>query len=152
MVERDGGGWRGRLCNGTRCQPFTAVTQAGDSIVLEMADYAAAITAKVSGDSMAGSYRNVGNRGPRIIPFRAARGRWPLSRAPERLVGRWDAMWIGDFGTTPRVIDLRNGKAGLEGTIISNTGDYGHFAGQMTGDSFALAHFDGSYVYLLTGA
>jgi thiol-disulfide isomerase/thioredoxin len=152
VVERDGGGWRGRLCNGTRCQPFTAVTQAGDSIVLEMADYAAAITAKVSGDSLAGSYRNVGNRGPRIIPFRAARGRWPVSRAPERLVGRWDAMWIGDFGTTPRVIDLRNGKAGLEGTIISNTGDYGHFAGQMTGGSFALAHFDGSYVYLLTGS
>jgi thiol-disulfide isomerase/thioredoxin len=152
VVERDGGGWRGRLCNGTRCQPFTAVTQAGDSIVLEMADYAAAITAKVSGDSLAGSYRNVGNRGPRIIPFRAARGRWPVSRAPERLVGRWDAMWIGDFGTTPRVIDLRNGKAGLEGTIISNTGDYGHFAGRMTGDSFALAHFDGSYVYLLTGS
>ena len=152
VVETDGGGWRGRLCNGTRCQPFTAVTQAGDSIVLEMADYAAAITAKVSGDSLTGSYRNVGNRGPRIIPFRAERGRWPVSRAPERLVGRWDAMWIGDFGTTPRVIDLRNGKAGLEGTIISNTGDYGHFAGQMTGDSFALAHFDGSYVYLLTGA
>ena len=152
VVERDGGGWRGRLCNGTRCQPFTAVTQAGDSIVLEMADYAAAITAKVSGDSLAGSYRNVGNRGPRIIPFRAARGRWPVSRAPERLVGRWDARWIGDFGTTPRVIDVRNGKAGLEGTIISNTGDYGHFAGQMTGDSFALAHFDGSYVYLLTGS
>lgn len=152
VVERDGGGWRGRLCNGTRCQPFTAVTQAGDSIVLEMADYAAGITAKIGGDSMAGTYRNVGNRGPRIIPFRASRGRWPVSRAPARLIGRWDAMWIGDFGTTPRVLDLRNGKAGLEGTVISNTGDYGHFAGQMRGDSFALAHFDGSYVYMLTGS
>ena len=61
-------------------------------------------------------------------------------------------MWIGDFGTSPRVIELRNGTAGLEGTIISNTGDYGHFAGRVKGDSFSLAHFDGSYVYLLTGA
>ena len=50
------------------------------------------------------------------------------------------------------MFELRNGTAGLEGTIISNTGDYGHFAGQVRGDSFALAHFDGSFVYLLTGA
>ena len=35
--------------------------------------------------------------------------------------------------------------------MISNTGDYGHFAGMVRGDSFALAHFDGSFVYLLTG-
>jgi thiol-disulfide isomerase/thioredoxin len=117
-----------------------------------MADYAAAITARLQGDSLTGAYRNVGNRGPRVIPFRAARGRWPESRGAERLIGRWDAMWIGDFGTSPRVLEFRNGDGGLEGTIVSNTGDYGHFAGSMKGDSFALAHFDGSYVYLLTGA
>jgi thiol-disulfide isomerase/thioredoxin len=151
-LERRGSGWRGDLCNGDKCQPFSAVSLAGDSVVLEMADYAAAITAKLTGDSLTGTYRNVGNRGPRVIPFRAARGRWTASRGPEWLIGRWDATWIGDFGGSPRVIELRNGKAGLEGTIISNTGDYGHFAGQVKGDSFALAHFDGSYVYLLAGA
>jgi thiol-disulfide isomerase/thioredoxin len=151
-LERRGAGFAGEICNGSKCQPFSGVRLVGDSLVLEMADYAAAITAKVADDSMSGVYRNVGNRGPRVIPFRAARGRWNPSRAPGRLVGRWDAMWISDFGTSPRVVELRNGDAGLEGTIISNTGDYGHFAGQVRGDSFALAHFDGSYVYLLTGA
>lgn len=151
-LERRGSGWGGELCNGAKCQPFSAVTLTGDSVVLEMADYAAAITAKLAGDSLTGVYRNVGNRGPRVIPFRASRGRWPAGRGSGRLIGRWDAMWIGEFGTSPRVIELRNGDAGLEGTIISNTGDYGHFAGQVKGDSFALAHFDGSYVYLLTGA
>jgi thiol-disulfide isomerase/thioredoxin len=151
-IDRRGSEWRGELCNGSRCQTFSAVRPAGDSVVLEMADYAATITARLAGDSLSGTYRNVGNRGPRVIPFRASRGRWPASRGPERLLGRWDAMWIGDFGTSPRVIELRNGEAGLEGTIISNTGDYGHFAGGVRGDSFALAHFDGSYVYMLTGA
>jgi thiol-disulfide isomerase/thioredoxin len=151
-LERRGPGYAGENCNGSKCQPFSGVRLVGDSLVLEMADYAAAITARLAKDSLTGSYRNVGNRGPRVIPFRAARGRWKPSRASGRLVGRWDAMWISDFGTSPRVIELRNGDAGLEGTIISNTGDYGHFAGQVTGDSFALAHFDGSYVYLLTGA
>jgi len=151
-IDRSGSEWRGELCNGSVCRPFSAVLPAGDSVVLEMADYAATITARLAGDSLSGAYRNVGNRGPRVIPFRASRGRWPASRGPERLLGRWDAMWIGDFGTSPRVIELRNGEAGLEGTIISNTGDYGHFAGSVRGVSFALAHFDGSYVYMLTGA
>jgi thiol-disulfide isomerase/thioredoxin len=67
-------------------------------------------------------------------------------------VGRWDATFFSDFGSSPRVFELRNGTRGLEGTLISNTGDYGHFAGTVRGDSFALAHFDGSFVYLLTGA
>ena len=145
-------GWTGRLCNGLVCQPFSSVRTRGDSVVLEMADYAATIAARVSGDSLTGTYRNVGNRGPRVIPFRAARGRWPEVRAPAALLGRWDATFFSDFGSSPRVFELRNGATGLEGTMISNTGDYGHFAGTVAGDSFALAHFDGSFVYLLTGA
>ena len=121
-------------------------------MLLEIADYDATIQARLSGDSLIGAYRNVGNRGPRVIPFRATRGRWPVMHAPAWLVGRWDATFFSDFGSSPRVFELRDGPQGLEGTMISNTGDYGHFAGRVEGDSFALAHFDGSFVYLLTGA
>ena len=151
-IERGASGWRGELCNGRRCQSFSSIGVSGDSLTLEMADYAATITARFGADSLTGTYSNVGNRGPRTIPFRAGRGEWPVTSAPARLIGRWDATYFSDFGDSPRVFDLRNGSAGLEGTIISNTGDYGHFAGQVRGDSFALAHFDGSFVYLLTGA
>lgn len=139
------------LCNGRRCEPFSAVRSSGDSLVLEIADYAATISAARRGDSLVGAYRNVGNRGPRVIPFRAARGRWETAAAPARWLGRWDATYLGDWGTSPRVFEFRNGPAGFEGTIISNSGDYGHFAGRVTGDSFSLSHFDGSFVYLLTG-
>nr|MBA3659597.1 TlpA family protein disulfide reductase [Gemmatimonadales bacterium] len=142
---------RGRLCNGDECQPFSRVRLTGDSLTLEIADYAATISAAWAGDSLVGTYRNVGNRGPRMIPFHAARGRWPVVAGSPALLGRWDANYFSDFGTTPRVFTFRNGPAGLEGTIISNTGDYGHFSGTMTRDSFTLAHFDGSFVYLLTG-
>ena len=146
------GALRGRLCNGRRCEPWSTVSLQGDSLRLEIADYAASITARLSGDSLTGTYRNVGNRGPRVIPFRATRGRWPITPGPAALVGRWDASFFSDFGTSPRVFEFRNGPQGLEGTMISNTGDYGHFAGEVRGDSFALAHFDGSFVYLLAGA
>ena len=141
----------GQLCNGTQCDPFSAVRLAGDSIHLEMADYASSITARVRGDSLVGVYRNVGNRGPRVIPFRASRGRWPVSPAPDWLAGQWYALFHGTVGDTPRIFEFRNGPAGLEGTIIGNSGDYSHFSGEATRDSFALYRFDGSFVYLLSG-
>jgi thiol-disulfide isomerase/thioredoxin len=151
VIEGPAGGWRGRLCNGEQCKPVSGVRVAGDSVVLDIADYAADIAAERSGDSLVGSYRNVGNRGPRVIPFRAARGRWEPGPGPAALLGRWDATFYQDWRTSPRVFELRNGSAGLEGTIVSNSGDYGYFWGRATRDSFALAHFDGSFVYLLTG-
>jgi thiol-disulfide isomerase/thioredoxin len=146
------GRWTGSLCNGRVCQPLSAVSVRGDSVLLEIADYDAAIQARLTGDSLAGVYRNVGNRGPRVIAFRATRGRWPVTHAPAWLAGRWDATFFSDFGSSPRVFELRDGPRGLEGTMISNTGDYGHFAGRVEGDSLTLAHFDGAFVYMLTGA
>ena len=149
-IRRVGTRLQGKLCNGRECQSIDARI-AGDSLILDITDYAATVAGVLRGDSLTGSYRNVGNRGPRTIPFRAARGRWPESAAPRTLLGRWDATFLQDWGTSPRVFELRNGPAGLEGTIISNTGDYGHFAGGAAADSFVLGRFDGSFVYLLTG-
>jgi thiol-disulfide isomerase/thioredoxin len=151
VIERTEGTWRGRLCNGDQCEPVSGVRVLGDSVALEIADYAATIEAVVRGDSLVGAYRNVGSRGPRVIPLRAERGRWARGPAPASLVGSWDATFFQDWRTSPRVFEFRNGPAGFEGTIVSNSGDYGYFSGRATADSFYLAHFDGSFVYLLAG-
>ncbi len=150
QLEEAASGWKGSLCNGPACQPLSLVHVAGDSVRLEIGDYAAAIEAQWHGDSLTGFYHNVGNHGPRVIPFRAARGRWPTVQAPPGLIGQWDATWLTDWSTSPRILEFRQGTDGLEGTVISNSGDYGLFAGSMEGDSISLAHFDGSFVYLLT--
>jgi thiol-disulfide isomerase/thioredoxin len=150
-IARAGQHWRGKLCNGDACQPFSSVELAGDSIRFEMADYDARVTALVRPDSLIGYYHNVGSNGPRTIPFRAARGSWPATRASKRLLGRWDATYYGEGSTSPRVFLLRNGAHGFQGTIISSTTDYGPFTGAVAGDSFAIGLFDGSFVYLLTG-
>jgi len=100
---------------------------------------------------MVGRYHNVGRKGPRTIPFRASRGRWERQPGTTALLGRWDAWFQSGFDQSPRVLVFQNGAGGLEGTVISNSGDYGQFAGSATGDSFAIAHFDGSFVYLLAG-
>lgn len=140
-----------RLCNGDSCQPFSSVRWVGDTAVFELADYAAAIRASLVGDSLIGAYSNVGNRGPRTIPFRAWRGRWPVEPGRPGLLGTWDA-WFGAAGReTPRVLELRNTPLGLEGTVLSNSGDYGAFWGGASDSHLALGHFDGSFVYLITG-
>lgn len=150
-LEQTAAGLRGSLCNARDCSPFSAVRWSGDSLVLELGDYAASIAVVVRRDSLLGRYHNVGRRGPRTIPLRAARGQWAGGPASGALLGRWDAWFQSGFEQTPRVLEFRNGSLGLEGTIISNSGDYGLFAGRMAGDSFAMGHFDGSYVYLLAG-
>jgi thiol-disulfide isomerase/thioredoxin len=150
-IERQHQDWKGELCNGSSCQPFSAVRLEGDSLLLEMADYAAMLKARLGPDSLVGYYHNVGSNGPRTIPFRAARGRPLASTATRRLLGRWDATYFQDQGTSPRVFDFRNESGRLEGWIISSTTDYGPFTGSVLGDSFAIGLFDGSFVYLLTG-
>ncbi|MFZ5624599.1 MAG: TlpA disulfide reductase family protein [Gemmatimonadota bacterium] len=150
LQPRDGG-WKAWIWNGLASSPAYDVRQAGDTLEVDIADYAATITATMSGDSLVGRYRNVGNRGPRTIPFRAARGRWPVEPGSDALLGRWDATFYSELGTSPRVFQFNNDAAGLSGTIIGNSGDAGHFWGRASADSFALAHFDGSFVYLLTG-
>jgi thiol-disulfide isomerase/thioredoxin len=150
-IERTGGAWHGTLCNGPLCQPLSAVRVTSDSVVFEIAAYAATIAAVTRGDSLTGEYHNVGRRGPRTIPFRAQRGTWPAEHAPQWLAGSWDAQFLTDWESSPRVLEFRDGTGGLEGTIVSNTGDYGLFWGRAEADSFSLSHFDGSYVYMLTG-
>jgi thiol-disulfide isomerase/thioredoxin len=139
------------LCNGTFCEPFSAVRVAGDTVVFEIGDYAASIRAVWEGDSLVGAYSNVGNRGPRTIPFHAVRGRWQVEPAPPEMLGVWDA-WFGSEGRlSPRILEFDHGALGLRATVLSNSGDYGAFWGGASGREFSVGHFDGSFVYMITG-
>ncbi len=141
----------GRICNGSACNDLSAIRAEGDSILVEIGDYDATIAVRVRGDSLVGTYRNVGNRGPRSIPFRAARGVWDTVSGPSALLGRWDATFVSGERRSPRVFVFRNGPMGLEASFQANSGDYGLFWGGARDDSFHVAHFDGSFVYLLEG-
>ena len=142
------------LCNGTAVRRLLRGAAATATAVrFELADYAASITAVLRGDSLVGVYRNVGNRGPRSHPVPGIAGTLAgIAGARRGSPGSWYAHFHGSVGGHRRAIfEFRNGPAGLEGTIIGNAGDYSHFSGEATSDSFALSRFDGSFVYLLTG-
>jgi thiol-disulfide isomerase/thioredoxin len=151
LVRPAGKHFSASACNGRECTAISGVRVSGDTIVFDFASYAATITTVLRGDSLTGVYHNVGNRGPRTIPFRASRGRWPVEPGPAALLGSWDATLVTDGRRSPRVFLFRNDSSGLTGGVITNTGDYGHFWGRAEADSFQLGHFDGSFVYLLTG-
>lgn len=151
QVSESGGRLAGSICNGPSCTELSAIVRVADSVLLEIADYDARIVVRQQGDSLTGFYRNVGNRGPRTIPVRAARGSWPRSMVPAALLGSWDATFITDQRRSPRVFEFRNGPMGFEASFIANSGDYGLFWGGAAADSFSVAHFDGSFVYLLVG-
>ena len=150
QLTRRGNEWTGRLCNGPGCETFSAIIPRGDSLRFEMADYDAVITAVARRDSLIGFYRNVGNRGPRVIPFRAVRGSWEVAPPSHLLNGSWDATFVTDGRATPRVLRFRAGSRGVEMNFLSNSGDYGLFWGGAVGDSVDVAHFDGAFVYRLT--
>ncbi|NOT06991.1 MAG: TlpA family protein disulfide reductase [Gemmatimonadales bacterium] len=146
-----GGALSAAICNGRDGATRALISRRGDSIVVDIADYAATITVAHRGDSLTGMYRNVGNRGPRTIPFRAARGRWPRSTAPAGLLGSWDATFNTDGRLSPRVFEFRNGAEGLEAAFLANSGDYGLFWGGADGAGFRVARFDGTFVFMLEG-
>jgi thiol-disulfide isomerase/thioredoxin len=150
-VSRENNRLVAAICNGPQCADHAVVTQRGDSVVFDIADYAATIVARRRGDSLTGTYRNVGRNGPRSIPFRASAGSWPRAVPPAALLGSWDAWYITDQRRSPRVIQLTAGSEGLEGAVTSNTGDLGMFWGGGTVDSFSVARFDGVSVYILAG-
>jgi thiol-disulfide isomerase/thioredoxin len=150
-VSKAGPRLTAKICNGPKCADQATVTVRGPTVVFDIADYAATITAERRGDSLVGEYHNVGRNGPRSIPFRASRGSWTRTRAPAPLLGSWDAWYITDQRRSPRVLQFVEGSQGLEGAVLSNTGDLGMFWGGGTADSFAVARFDGVSVYLLAG-
>ena len=151
VIQRAGGALVADLCNGPRCDSRAAILLRGDSIEFQISDYDATISARREGDSLVGTYHNVGRNGPRSIPFHASRGRWPAAPATVALQGTWDAWFLTDQRRSPRVLVFQNGAQGLQAGVVSNTGDLGVFAGRAVQDSFLVARFDGVSVYVLAG-
>ncbi len=152
LVQRVQGRLVAAICNGPACDTQAELVVHGAEATFDIADYAATITATRRGDSLSGTYHNVGRNGPRSIPFRASRGEWARSSASDRLVGSWDAWFITDQRRSPRVLEIRASAQGTEAAVLSNTGDLGRFwGGDAAGDSLLVSRFDGISVYVMAG-
>jgi thiol-disulfide isomerase/thioredoxin len=142
---------RAQICNFTECTNATW-RKDGDSLRISIPDYDAVIVAVRGIDAIVGYYHNVGRLGPRTIPFVAHSRPDRMIPAPQQptIYGSWDATFVTDGRTSPRVFTIRDGGAGMAAAVLSNTGDYGTFTGRVEGDSVRFSHFDGSFVYMFT--
>ena len=98
-----------------------------------------------------GVYRRLGNRGPRVIPFRAAARTLAEPRRCRMALRPVVRQFHGSVSDTPRILVFQQGKAGLEGTIIGQFRGLQSLFRRSDRDSFALYPLDGSFVYLLAG-
>ena len=144
------------LRNGEEKLRLNEVTTAGDSTVVRLGAFDAALVLRPAGDTgLKGAWVKYDAKGPYRVPLTATLG------GQQRFLPTDNAR-AADFGGTWRVtfqdadhaypavgvFEQRGNE--LTGTFLTNTGDYRYLAGQAEGDSLKLSTFDGSHGFLFT--
>ncbi len=153
----EGTGWHAQIENGaeTIVAPLTSYDE--QSLVIDIDNYAARITAAGSddGQTLLGTWTC--DRGPKKLSrlvFHAKAGaapRFPVladAGPPDPIDGRWAVRFASDDETMVGVLQ-RAADGTVAGTILSSTGDYRYLAGDARGGRLLLSAFDGAHAYLL---
>jgi thiol-disulfide isomerase/thioredoxin len=73
-------------------------------------------------------------------------------RAKINLQGRWEVTLASELSEpTPGIVVFEQDGNRIHGSILTPTGDYRYFEGEVSEESFKAASFDGIYNYLFTG-
>ncbi len=135
---------------------YKAVHQGNDSILISLDDFDSKLIVFSSGSTLNGFYRRDNSKG-KGIPFHADFNKTnrfePSSKTPSaNLSGTWDVEISSEGKPTNKTVGLFDQKDGkLTGTIMTITGDYRFFEGQLDGDTFYLSAFSGSSPKLIKG-
>jgi len=163
-IERAAGQLSATIVNGEERIAIPSTTVEAREIVFDFPHYDSAIRARISplGMSLKGEWRKrSGADRWTVMPFRAEAGDSPRFRPIEEVrimtqavQGRFAVKF--ERSEDPAVAILRPGKGnGIEGTILTTTGDYRWLAGSMEGVRLRLSCFDGAHAFLVdasTGA
>jgi thiol-disulfide isomerase/thioredoxin len=91
------------------------------------------------------------------VPFKAYHGQNHLFTTdvdldPVNLNGKWASTFeIGTEDEYPAIAEFTQKSTNLNGTFITETGDYRYLSGQVIGPKFYLSTFDGSHAFLFEG-
>ena len=143
--------------NGSERLAMDEATLQGDTLRIPMALFESELVAKVSGETMTGTWRKRRVKDQyQVVPFSAQFGKTyrfaPAGKAPAaNLSGKWQTVFRS--GTAPGDTSVAVGVFAqkgndVTGTFLTPTGDYRYLAGNVFGDSLFLSCFDGSHVFL----
>ncbi|MFN0007523.1 MAG: TlpA family protein disulfide reductase [Planctomycetota bacterium] len=157
-IDNQGGKLSATIVNGEERILVPSTTAEGADIVLDMPHYDSSIRARISpyGTRLTGEWRKrSGVERWTVMPFQAEAGDAPRFRPIEdvrmttqALEGRFAVKF--EKSDDPAVAILRPGKGtGIEGTILTTTGDYRWLAGSVEGGRLRLSCFDGAHAFLI---
>jgi thiol-disulfide isomerase/thioredoxin len=154
VVTAPGGAYQGSWQNGEELIPSTAGgSWDGRTLRLPFDYYDGELVVTIEGDRLQGAFTRQWQRQSLIRQLEGRRGAPPTGRVAggQSLTGDW----VLAVGAPPNQrywrASFQQEGAGLLGTLITVSGDWGSFTGRVDGEEFALSRFDGINSRLLKG-
>ena len=154
-LEKNGGEYAAYLVNGAERMPVPEVRVTETALGLTLPAFNSRIAAVLEGDELAGTLRLIKEGGrPQVMALTGTHGLdyrfFPDAPAAEVDVsGRWDVTFSDDKGKTFKAIGVFEQQDNLlQGTFMTQTGDYRFLEGQVTGRKMYLSCFDGGHAFL----
>ena len=142
-----------RIINGSERILAENVSISGDSIVIDIPVFLSEIRGKFDNDNqITGYWHNISRGADYKIPFFAEMGkkeRFEASYSDKNFAGNWEVDFSPGTDDHYKALGVFT-QAGnkVEGTFLTETGDYRYLEGVATGDSLFLSCFDGAHAFL----
>lgn len=158
-LTRSDAGLEALFLNGTERVAVPRVTERGRQLTLAFPAFNNRLVAEWDGETLDGVLTLVKRGGVmQEIPFRARPGAdfrfVPAQGAAQTDVsGRWAVTFVDDEGIeSPAVGEFQQEGNTVQGTFLTETGDYRYLAGEVVGEQLLLSTFDGAHLFLFAAS
>lgn len=137
--------------NGSEKISASHIILRNDSLIVELPVFNTAILARIESPTMISGYYCDFNKENYRIPLSAEYGpdfRFTNTSSNTEIPKRYKAVFTeGDSSQDTSILVLNNESGKLEGTFMTETGDYRHLQGNIMNSSVYLSTFDGSHAF-----
>ncbi len=125
----------------------------GDTLIMVMHIFDAAIKARIEGDLLSGSFIKYYDLSA-TVPFRATKGETHRftkeTNSTTDFTGKYAVTFTNEKDTTAAVGIFEQKGNTVTGTFLTPTGDYRYLQGNVVNDKLMLSAFDGNHTYVFT--
>ncbi len=156
-LERTDGTLQAAFINGSERVEVPDVIEDGNTLTLTFPAFNNKLEARWDGRTLSGTLTLIKRGGVvQAVPFKA-RPRIEYRFVPAQssaevdISGRWGVRFVDDDGEiTPAIGEFRQTGNGVQGTFLTETGDYRFLAGEVVGRQMLLSTFDGAHLFLFS--
>lgn len=146
-------GYQAIIHNATEELLLEEVTVEGDTLIMVMHIFDAAIKAKIEGDQLTGTFIKYYDLSA-TVPFRATKGETHRftkeTKSATDYTGKYAVTFTNEKDTTEAVGIFEQKDNNVTGTFLTPTGDYRYLQGNVVNDKLMLSAFDGNHTYVFT--